>query len=117
YAGYLPVGEDWRAFADHHGLVIVEDAAHAIGIGQVGHIGDAAAFSFYGNKNMTTAEGGMVTAHSAAILDRIRQMRGHGMTLDMRERLMGRSPHYDVTMLGFNYRMDELRAAIGLVQL
>lgn len=117
YAGYLTHAEDWRNFADLHDLVIIEDAAHAVGARGVGHVGDATAFSFYGNKNMTTAEGGMVTAANPAVLAKVRQMRGHGMTLDMRQRLNGRTPHYDVSMLGYNYRMDELRAAIGLVQL
>lgn len=117
YAGYLPADEDWRSFAERHNLVIIEDAAHAVGVQGVGRYGDATAFSFYGNKNMTTAEGGMVLARDPKVLSQIRQMRGHGMTLDMRQRLKGRTPHYDVTMLGFNYRMDELRAAIGLVQL
>ena len=117
YAGYLPADEDWRAFAERHNLVIIEDSAHAVGVQGIGRWGDATAFSFYGNKNMTTAEGGMVLARDPKVLARIRQMRGHGMTLDARQRLQGRTAHYDVTMLGFNYRMDEFRAAIGLVQL
>jgi dTDP-4-amino-4,6-dideoxygalactose transaminase len=83
----------------------------------VGTFGDAAAFSFYGNKNMTTAEGGAVIARDPALLQKIRQARGHGMTSGTYQRLNSRTPTYDVTMLGFNYRLDELRAAIGLVQL
>jgi dTDP-4-amino-4,6-dideoxygalactose transaminase len=66
---------------------------------------------------MTTAEGGIVIAKDQEVLDRIRQMRGHGMTSGTLQRLMSRAPTYDVTMLGYNYRMDELRAAIGLAQL
>lgn len=117
YAGYVADGDAWRRFADEHRLRLIEDAAHAAGVHRVGTFGDAAAFSFFGNKNMTTAEGGMVFARDRAVLERVRQMRAHGMTSDTRQRLAAGSASYDVTMLGWNYRMDELRAAIGLVQL
>lgn len=117
YGGYLVDRDAWRAFAAARRLLLIEDAAHATGATGAGLIGDAAAFSFYGNKNMTTAEGGMVTARDPGVLDQIRRMRGHGMTSGTRERLDARTPTYDVTMLGWNYRLDELRAAIGLVQL
>ncbi|MBP2312730.1 DegT/DnrJ/EryC1/StrS family aminotransferase [Azospirillum soli] len=117
YAGYLPDREAWRDFAQSRGLLLIEDAAHAAGLPQAGRIGDAAVFSFYGNKNMTTAEGGMVFAEDDAVLDTVRQLRAHGMTSGARQRLTGHASGYDVTMLGFNHRMDELRAAIGLVQL
>lgn len=117
YAGYLPDRERWRSFCDARGLLLIEDAAHAAGVEGAGTMGDAAAFSFYGNKNMTTAEGGMVTARDPAVLDRLRLLRAHGMTSGTRQRLTGHANGYDVVTLGFNYRMDELRAAIGLVQL
>ena len=117
YAGYVAGREAWRDFAKEHALLLIEDAAHAAGADQAGTFGDAAAFSFYGNKNMTTAEGGMVTARDAALIAKIRQMRGHGMTSGTFQRYAGRTVGYDVTMLGFNYRMDELRAAVGFVQL
>lgn len=117
FAGYLVDPEPWRAFAAERGLVLVEDAAHAAGLPGVGTLGAAAAFSFYGNKNMTTAEGGMVVARDPALRETVRQARGHGLTTGTFQRLNSRTPTYDVTMLGFNYRMDELRAAMGLVQL
>ena len=117
YAGYLVDKAAWRHFADSRGLLLVEDAAHAAGAEDVGTIGHATAYSFYGNKNMTTAEGGMVTAEDPAVLEKIRQMRGHGLTIGTFQRLTNRSVNYDVTMLGYNYRMDELRAALGLTQL
>jgi dTDP-4-amino-4,6-dideoxygalactose transaminase len=66
---------------------------------------------------MTTAEGGAVVARDPSLLQKVRQARGHGMTSGTHQRLNSRTSTYDVTMLGFNYRMDELRAAIGLVQL
>ena len=117
YAGYLAEASSWRNFAEPRGLLLIEDAAHAVGVNGVGSFGDGAAFSFYGNKNMTTAEGGVVLARSEEALNRVRQMRGHGMTSGTFQRLTNRAPTYDVTMLGYNYRMDELRAAIGLAQL
>ncbi len=117
YAGHMADVGAWRAFAARHNLKLIEDAAHAVGIPDVGSYGDAAAFSFYGNKNMTTAEGGMVLMRRPELLERVRQMRGHGMTRSVLQRLVARTPHYDVDMLGYNYRMDELRGAIGLVQL
>ncbi|MBZ9698418.1 MULTISPECIES: DegT/DnrJ/EryC1/StrS family aminotransferase [unclassified Mesorhizobium] len=117
FAGYLADKDAWQAFASARGLSIIEDAAHAPGLKAVGTFGAGAAFSFYGNKNMTTAEGGAVIARDPQLLDRIRQARAHGMTTGTRQRLNSRTAHYDVTMLGFNYRMDEMRAAIGLVQL
>lgn len=117
FAGYLAEKEQWQAFAEERGLMLIEDAAHAAGLPEAGTYGVAAAFSFYGNKNMTTAEGGTVVTRDPALLEKIRVMRGHGLTTGTFQRVASRDRSYDVTMLGFNYRMDELRAAIGLVQL
>jgi dTDP-4-amino-4,6-dideoxygalactose transaminase len=117
FAGYLADREAWQAFADRRGLALIEDAAHAPGVKEVGTYGVAAAFSFYGNKNMTTAEGGAVLSRDPELLNRVRLARGHGMSSGTHQRLNSRTPTYDVTMLGFNYRLDEMRAAIGLVQL
>ena len=117
FGGYLADRDAWQAFARRRGLLLIEDAAHAPGLPAVGTFGEAAAFSFYGNKNMTTGEGGAIIAHSRTLRETIRQARSHGMTSGTRQRLDSRSPDYDVTMLGFNFRMDELRAALGLVQL
>jgi dTDP-4-amino-4,6-dideoxygalactose transaminase len=117
YAGYLADGAAWREFARARGLLLIEDAAHASGLDRPGVFGDAAVFSFFGNKNMTTAEGGMIVAGDRDVFERMRQMRSHGMTSSTLQRLCGRALTYDVTMLGYNYRMDELRAAVGLVQL
>lgn len=121
YGGYLVDPHRWRSFAQSHGLLLIEDAAHAVGLdrgpGAAAVYGDLAAFSFYGNKNMTTAEGGMIIAREPDMLDRVKQMRSHGMTTGTMQRLAGHDLTYDVTMLGYNYRMDELRAAVGLVQL
>jgi dTDP-4-amino-4,6-dideoxygalactose transaminase len=117
YGGYLVDLAAWRSFCTTHGLLMIEDAAHAPAVGSVGLLSDAAAFSFFSNKNMSTAEGGMVLARDSEVLERARRLRAHGMTTDTLNRHRGHSFSYDVTMLGYNYRMDELRAAIGLIQL
>src|SRR5438270_6022694 len=109
FAGYLAHRDAWQSFARRKGLLLIEDAAHAPGLPAVGTYGEAAAFSFYGNKNMTTAEGGAIIARSRTLRDTIKRARSHGMTSGTRQRLNSRRPDYDVTILGFNYRMDELR--------
>jgi dTDP-4-amino-4,6-dideoxygalactose transaminase len=117
YGGYPVDLPAWRAFADARGLVLIEDAAHAPAVAEVGRWGDASVFSFFTNKNMTTAEGGMVLARDVLVLEKIRRMRSHGMTTGTLDRHRGHAYSYDVVALGYNYRMDELRAAMGLVQL
>jgi dTDP-4-amino-4,6-dideoxygalactose transaminase len=117
YAGYLAERQAWRDFASSRNLLLIEDAAHAVGCELAGSFGQAAAFSLYGNKNMTTAEGGVITSPDADLLEKVRRMRSHGMTSSTFQRYASRSVGYDVTMLGYNYRMDELRAAVGLAQL
>lgn len=117
YGGYLVDLPAWRSFADRKGLILIEDAAHSPGVGEVGRWGDAAAFSFFTNKNMTTAEGGIIFAKDPAVVERFRRMRSHGMTTGTLERHSGHAYSYDVVTLGYNYRMDEIRAAMGLAQL
>jgi len=117
YGGYTVDLRRWRDFCDARGIRLIEDAAHAPGAPGVGRLSDASAFSFFANKNMSTAEGGMVLSPDEDTLSVIRRMRGHGMTADTLVRHRGHAYSYDVTMMGFNYRLDELRAAVGLVQL
>ena len=116
YAGYLADADAWKDFAKSRGLFLIEDSAHAVGTERSGIFGDLAVFSFFGNKNMTTGEGGMLLGEDQDLMARVRQARGHGMTTSTVQRLNGHAL-YDVTMLGFNYRMTEMNAAIGLVQL
>lgn len=116
YGGYVADMDAWRRFCDGHGLFLLEDAAHAPGVAPVGQASDAACFSFFPNKNMTTAEGGMILARDPDILAAARNLRCHGMTRVTLDRHKGHGFSYDVVALGYNYRMDELRAAIGLVQ-
>lgn len=117
YAGYIVNLHEWRIFADVHKIKLIEDAAHAPAVGEVGRLSDASVFSFFSNKNMTTAEGGMVIVRDSLSLEHIRHQRSHGMTTGTLDRQRGHAYSYDVTMLGYNYRMDELHAAMGLVQL
>jgi dTDP-4-amino-4,6-dideoxygalactose transaminase len=117
YGGYMADTVGWRSFCDAHRLKLIEDAAHAPAVKGVARLGDASAFSFFTNKNMTTAEGGMVLAGDPEVLEKTRRMRSHGMTTGTLDRHRGHAYSYDVTVIGYNYRMDELRAAMGLVQL
>lgn len=118
YGGYAVDLRPWRRLADEHELLLIEDAAHVAGLtGATGTVSDAAAFSFFSNKNMTTAEGGMVIAGDQARRDRVRLLRSHGMTASTVDRERGRAVGYDVVDCGHNFRMDELRAALGLVQI
>jgi dTDP-4-amino-4,6-dideoxygalactose transaminase len=117
YGGYMIDVAPWRRLADEHGLFLFEDAAHAAGAHGVGNTADAASFSFFSNKNMTTAEGGMVIVRDQERRQRVRLLRSHGMTAGTLDRDRGRAVGYDVIDFGHNYRMDELRAAVGLVQI
>lgn len=96
----------------HHGLIVIEDAAEAHGSKaygkSVGGWGKCATFSFYGNKNITTGEGGMITTNDADLNLRCRYLRDHAMSKDKR---------YWHTEVGFNYRMTNVQAAIGCAQL
>jgi dTDP-4-amino-4,6-dideoxygalactose transaminase len=109
------------AAAARHGLLVIEDAAHALGAeldgAHCGTIGDAGCFSFFPNKNMTTGEGGMVVFRDPEVAARARRLRSHAMTTLTWDRHRGHASSYDVVGLGFNYRIDEIRAALGLAQL
>lgn len=107
--------------AERRGIAVVEDAAHAPGAtwrGRMcGTIGRVGCFSFFSNKNLPTGEGGMVVTDEDELAERIRLLRSHGMTTLTWDRHRGHAHSYDVVAQGFNYRLDEIRAAIGLVQL
>ena len=121
YGGFPCAMDRIKAIADEHGLTVVEDAAHAPGASfqgqKLGTWGDTGCFSFFSNKNMTTAEGGMVTTADADVAAKVKMLRSHGMTTLTWDRHRGHSFSYDVVATGYNYRMDEIRAAIGRVQL
>lgn len=107
--------------ARERGLIVVEDAAHAPGgvfrEKKLGTWGNAGCFSFFANKNMTTGEGGMVVTDDDSTAERLKLLRSHGMTSLTWDRHNGHSFSYDVVASGFNYRIDEVRAAMGRVQL
>jgi len=121
YGGYACDMEKILEIAREHDLYVVEDAAHAAGAyldgRHLGGWGDVGCFSFFPNKNMTTAEGGMVCTNDDGLADRIRLLRSHGMTSMTWDRHKGHAWSYDVVELGYNYRIDEIRAALGIVQL
>ena len=121
YAG-IPADMDRLCdLAVSHRLHLIEDAAHAPGARfqsrSCGSFGAAGCFSFFGNKNITTAEGGMVTTNDPDLARRIRSLRSHGMTISSWDRDKGRPAQYDVLEFGFNFRFDDIRAAVGLAQL
>jgi dTDP-4-amino-4,6-dideoxygalactose transaminase len=110
-----------RELAESRGIDIVEDAAHAPGAiwrgERCGALGRIACFSFFSNKNMPVGEGGMIVTDDAELAERVRLLRSHGMTTLTWDRHKGHAGGYDVLAQGFNYRLDEIRAAIGAVQL
>ncbi len=117
YGGYLCDMSALREICSRHKLALIEDACHAVGAGKAGSLGDVGTFSFYGNKNLAAGEGGMLTSDSDVIAGRARALRSHGMTASGWDRSVGQTVGYDVVECGFNYRMDELRAALGRAQL
>lgn len=121
YAGTPGDLDDLRALADRHGLVLVEDAAHAPGASyrgrRVGAIADLTTFSFHPVKHLTTGEGGMVTTDDPDLAARVRKLRNHGIETDFRQREATGTWEYDVAELGFNYRLPDINCALGLSQL
>ena len=83
----------------------------------MGTIGDIGCFSFFSNKNISTGEGGMLVTNTREYYERAKNLRSHGMTTLSYERAKGHFTNYDVISLGYNYRMDDIRASIGIVQL
>ncbi len=121
YAGYPCQMEAIRAIARRHNLAVIEDAAHAPGARLNGRAlgvwGDVGCFSFFSNKNLATGEGGMLTTDRDDLADKLRVLRSHGMTSLTWDRHQGHAYSYDVVGLGYNYRIDEIRAALGVAQL
>jgi dTDP-4-amino-4,6-dideoxygalactose transaminase len=100
---------------------LIEDAAHAPGAGlsgrSLGAWGDAGCFSFFSNKNLATGEGGMLVTDREDIAEKVRLLRSHAMTSLTWDRHRGHAYSYDVIDLGYNYRIDEIRSALGRIQL
>jgi dTDP-4-amino-4,6-dideoxygalactose transaminase len=125
YGGYPCDMDAIGSLAQKYGLKIIEDCAHAPGARyssregaqMVGTLGDLGCFSFFSNKNMTTGEGGMVVTAAPDLAEKIKNTRSHGMTTLTWDRHKGHSFSYDVVTKGYNFRLDEIRAALGIVQL
>ena len=121
YGGFACRMDEIDALARRHGLSIIEDAAHAPGATyrgrRCGTLGDVGCFSFFSNKNLPVGEGGIIVTDNDDLARRLRLLRSHGMTTLTWDRHRGHAHGYDVVTAGFNYRLDEIRAAIGLVQL
>ena len=121
YGGYPCHMEAIRGITKQHGLALIEDAAHAPGASleskPLGTWGDIGCFSFFSNKNLSTGEGGMLVTDQDDLAEKARVMRSHGMTSLTWDRHQGHAYSYDVVALGYNYRIDEIRSALGLAQL
>ena len=122
FAGKSCKMQEIQTIARKNNLNIIEDCAHAIGgklnKKHVGTFGDAGCFSFYPTKNLTTFEGGMVITNSKKISEIIKTLRNHGITKSYQDRFTKGKPwEYDVSVPGYNYRLDEIRAALGISQL
>jgi dTDP-4-amino-4,6-dideoxygalactose transaminase len=117
--GYPAAVEELRALCDERGLALIEDCAEAIdahlpGGGRVGSVGELGCFSFFSKKQLAVGEGGVVTTDDDDLAASVRSLRSHAMSSVTWERHRGHGLGYDVTDVGYNYRMDEPRAALGL---
>jgi dTDP-4-amino-4,6-dideoxygalactose transaminase len=129
YGGNLCRMHELLELCKARGIALIEDSCHAVGAAyedanrrpphglMAGSIGDLGTFSFYANKNLACGEGGMVVTNRADLAENIQMLRSHGMTRSSWERHQGPAGSYDIALPGFNYRLDELHAAIGRAQL
>jgi dTDP-4-amino-4,6-dideoxygalactose transaminase len=124
YGGLACDMDSILAFAREHHFHVVEDAAHAFPTRYKGHLigtlaSDAAVFSFYANKTMTTGEGGMIVTRNAELAKRVRTMRIHGINRDVFDRFVARTPSwfYEVVAPGFKYNLTDIASALGIQQL
>ncbi len=121
YAGHPADLDELEKIADRRGLAIIEDACHALGAeyrGQrLGSISHMTVFSFHPVKHLTTGEGGMVTTGNPHFADTLRKFRNHGISSEARERRAQGQWHYEMVLLGFNYRLTDIACALGLRQL
>ena len=120
-AGFPAKMDEIMAIAKKHNLKVVEDACHGplseYKGKKLGTIGDCAAFSFFSNKNISTGEGGMFITNNEEMEKKARLIRSHGMSTMSYQRASGHATEYDITCLGYNFRMDDIRAAIAIEQL
>ena len=124
YAGLAADMPAMLDIAQRHGLKVVEDAAHALPTTSGGQLvgtldSDATVFSFYANKTITTGEGGMLVTRNAALAQRAKVMRLHGMNRDAFDRFTSKVPswYYEVVAPGYKYNLTDIAAAMGIHQL
>jgi perosamine synthetase len=121
YAGHPAELDSFLKLGERHGLTIIEDACHALGAEyrarRVGCIAHMTVFSFHPVKHLTTGEGGMVTTNNAQFAEKLRSFRNHGINGDARDRQKSGGWFYEMTFLGFNYRLTDIACALGIQQL
>jgi perosamine synthetase len=121
YAGHPAELTAIVEIARRHGLLVIEDACHALGSEyggrRVGSIADMTVFSFHPVKHITTGEGGMVTTNDPKLAETLRRFRNHGISSDARQRQSAGQWHYEMVLLGFNYRLPDIVCALGIEQL
>jgi len=121
YAGFSRGVDEIRDFCSEKGLFLIEDASHAHGAvwkgKKAGTFGDIAVFSLFANKNLAVGEGGIIVTGSKDIYEKAKLLRSHGMTRLAWDKYESGEILYDVEALGYNYRLTELQAALGKVQL
>ena len=121
YAGFPCDMNKIMEIAKNNKLNVIEDTSHGplseYQGKKLGTIGDIGCFSFFSNKNISIGEGGMLVTNNKEYFEKAKLLRSHGMTTLSYERSKGHSTRYDVVELGYNYRMDDMRASIGIVQL
>jgi dTDP-4-amino-4,6-dideoxygalactose transaminase len=110
-----------RAIADTHGLFLVEDSAHGVEIERdairPGELGDAAVFSFYATKNLTSGDGGAIATRNPHLAERLRRLRNHGVSKAAADRHEGSYQHWDLVELGYKANLTDLDAALLRPQL
>jgi perosamine synthetase len=121
YAGHPADLDSILQLAERHGLIVIEDACHALGAEyrgrRVGSIAHMTVFSFHPVKHLTTGEGGMVATDSAVFVETLRRFRNHGISSDARQRQSAGQWQYEMVLLGFNYRLTDIACALGLQQI
>jgi dTDP-4-amino-4,6-dideoxygalactose transaminase len=120
-AGFPAKMDEIMVIASKHNLKVIEDACHGplseYKGKKLGTIGDIGCFSFFSNKNISTGEGGMLITNNEEMAKKARLLRSHGMTTMSFQRASGHATSYDIVELGYNYRMDDIRASLGIVQM
>ena len=120
YAGHPADLDALLKIAEQNGLTVIEDACHALGAEyrsrRVGSIAHMTIFSFHPVKHLTTGEGGMVTTNDSKLADLLRKFRNHGISSEARDRQREGQWHYEMVLLGFNYRLPDIACALGLQQ-